>query len=216
VSARRTPLTAQRVFATAVAIADAEGITAVTMRRVASELDVEAMSLYHHVANKDALLDGMVDAVFAEIELPHARGKWVNAMTRRAESQRAALLRHRWAVGLLESRTSPGPALLRHHDAFIGRCRSAGFSVEMTAHAFAALDCYVFGFVLQEVNLPIDADTDYGAAATEILPDDLADSFPHFAEFVAEVVARPGYSFGREFGYGLSLLLRALEEEALR
>jgi len=86
----------------------------------------------------------------------------------------------------------------------------------MTAHAFAALDCYVFGFVLQEVNLPIDADTDYGAAATEILPDDLADSFPHFAEFVAEVVARPGYSFGREFGYGLSLLLRALEEEALR
>ena len=109
------------------------------MRRLAQALGVEAMSLYHHVANKDDILDGMVDLVFGEIELPEADDDWVLDMLARARSMRAALTRHPWAITLM-SRISPGPATLRHHDAVIGCCRRAGFSVELAAHAFSAID----------------------------------------------------------------------------
>ena len=160
----RAPVTPERAFTAAVAMADAEGIGAVTMRRLAQELGVEAMSLYHHVPNKDAILDGMVDLVFAEVELPKDDGtKWTDAMRQRAVSARAALKRHPWAISIMDSRSSPGAATLRHHDAVIGACRRAGFSVAMAAHAFSMLDSYIYGFVLQEVNLPFDDTSDLDA-----------------------------------------------------
>src|SRR5687767_3202180 len=152
----RGRLSRERVLAAAVVLADAGGIEALTMRRLGEELGVEAMSLYNHVANKDDLLDGMVDLVFAEIGLPAGGPDWRAAMHRRAVSAREVLARHRWAIGLMESRTSPGAATLRHHDAVIGSLRAGGFTVAMAAHAFSLLDSYVYGFALQEASLPFD------------------------------------------------------------
>ncbi len=210
----REPLTRPRALATAVHLADAGGIDSLTMRRLAQALGVEAMSLYHHVANKDDILDGMVDLVFAEIDLPPEDEPWRTAMHRRATSMRAALIRHPWAIGLMESRTSPGPATLRHHDRVIACCRHAGFTVPMAAHAFALLDSYVYGFVLQEVNLPFDATDDVEEVVTSILADASNDEYPHLTELAAEHVLRPGYAFGDEFEFGLGLILDGLEAAA--
>ncbi|MBA2557348.1 MAG: TetR/AcrR family transcriptional regulator, partial [Chloroflexi bacterium] len=152
----RAPLSRQRALSAAVALADREGLGSLTMRRLARELDVEAMSLYHHLANKDVILDGMVEMVFGEIELPSQDTDWKVAMRRRGTSVRSVLTRHPWAISIMESRTSPGPATLGHLDAMIGCCRRAGFSVPMAAHAVSLIDSYIYGFVLQEVNLPFD------------------------------------------------------------
>ena len=149
----RGRLTRDRVVHAAISLADAGGTTSLTMRKLGVELGVEAMSLYHHVANKDDLLNGMVDAVFAEIELSPSDADWRAAMRRRAISVRQALRRHPWAVGLMESRAAPGPATLRHHDAVIGTLRTAGFTIAATAHAYSALDSYIYGFALQEATL---------------------------------------------------------------
>ena len=140
----RTPLSRDRVLRTAVARADQDGISALSMRKLGEALGVEAMSLYNHVASKSDLLDGMIDIVFSEIDLPSGDGDWRDAMRRRAISARQVLRRHPWAIGLMESRTSPGPATLRHHDAVLGCLRRAGFSVELTAHAYALLDTEVW------------------------------------------------------------------------
>src|SRR6478672_3742938 len=150
----RARLSRDRVLAAAVALADSGGPDSLTMRRLGAHLGVEAMSLYKHVANKDDLLDGMVDLVFAEIELPTGGTDWRTAMRRRAVSARAALTRHPWATPLMQSRTAPGPATLHHHDTVIGTLRGAGFSVALTAHAFSALDAYIYGFAMQQRSLP--------------------------------------------------------------
>src|SRR6478736_2298274 len=136
----RPRLSRERVLRGAVAVADAGGIAGLTIRSLAQELGVKPMSVYHHVANKDEILDGIVDIVFSEIELPSIGGDWREEMRRRAHSARAVLRRHPWAIGLLESRTSPGPATLRHHDVVLGTLRAAGFSLELTAHAYAMID----------------------------------------------------------------------------
>ncbi len=151
----RTPLSRERVSFAAVAFADDNGIAALSMRRLGEALGVEAMSLYNHVENKDQLLDGMVDLVFGEIDLPAGGADWKTAMRERAESARQALRRHPWAIALMSTWTSPGPATLRHHDAVIGSLRAGGFSVPMAAHAFSALDSYIYGFALQEATLPL-------------------------------------------------------------
>ena len=210
----RPPLTRHRALATAVALADAEGIGSLTMRRLARELGVEAMSLYHHVANKDDILDGMVDMVFGEIELPAAGAEWKPAMRDRARSARAAMMRHPWAVGLMESRSSPGPATLRHHDAVLGCCRAAGFSVAMAAHAFSLIDSYVYGFVLQEVNLPFDDGDDLEQVVESMMLPFSADDYPHLVELTTEHVLKPGYSYGDEFEYGLGVILDSLQAQA--
>ncbi len=207
---RRAPLNRHRALAAAIELADAEGIAALTMRKLARALDVEAMSLYHHVANKDHILDGMVDLVFAEIELPDDDLDWPNAMRQRAGSLRAALLRHPWAISLMDSRSAPGPATLRHHDAVIGSCRRAGFSVEMSAHAFSLLDSYIYGFVLQEVALPFGDGDDLGVVLDSMMPEDFALTYPYFAELTGEYVLRTGYSYADEFEFGLSVILDAL------
>ena len=211
---RRAPLTRERALATAIEIADADGIDGLTMRKLAQALGVEAMSLYHHVSNKSDILDGMVDLVFAEIEFPADGSDWATAMRDRALSLRAALLRHPWAIGIMESRRSPGSATLRHHDAVIGCCRHAGFSVEMSAHAFSALDSYIYGFVLQEINLPFTEGDDLAQALDAMMPVGFAEQYPHLAELTAEYVRRTGYSYGNEFEFGLGMILDGLERAA--
>lgn len=206
----RTPLTRERALATALALADAGGLASLTMRRLAQELGIEAMSLYHHVANKDEILDGIVDLVFAEIELPADGAQWRTAMRLRARSARAALRRHPWAISIMDSRTSPGPATLRHHDAVLGACRRAGFSIAQTAHAFSLLDSYIYGFALQEANLPYDTD-DLGELTEMIMSQVPADQYPYLAELTREHILRPGYDYAAEFEYGLGRILDSLE-----
>ncbi len=215
-AASRTPLSRERALIAAVELADADGIAALTMRRLAAALGVEAMSLYHHVSGKSDILDGMIDLVFGEIDLPPSDLEWKVAMRQRAVSVRAVLTRHPWAIGLMETRTSPGPATLRHHDAVLGCSRAAGFSVEMAAHAFSLLDSYIYGFVLQEVHLPFDDGDDMGKLIEEIVPDLSPATHPHLLELTLEVVLQPGYSYGAEFEFGLDLVLDGLEAAARR
>jgi AcrR family transcriptional regulator len=200
----------EQVLQAAVALADETGIESLSMRKLGQALGIEAMSLYNHVAGKEALLDGMIDLVFAEIELPTGED-WKKALRGRAISMREALARHRWAVGLMESRTNPGATTLRQHDAVIGCLLAAGFSMELTAHAFAAVDSYVYGFALQEKGLPFDTPEQTAEMAQAMLAHFPVDEFPHLAAFTREHVLRPGYDFGAEFEFGLDLLLDGLE-----
>lgn len=206
----RPPLTRQRVLDAALALADRDGVGSLSMRKLAQTLGVEAMSLYHHVANKDAVLDGLVDAVFAEIELPTGDPDWRSAMRRRADSARGALLRHPWAIGLLDSRTSPGPATLRHHDGVLGVLRGAGFPVGLAAHAVSALDSYLYGFVLQEISLPFGDQQEMIAVADALLTPAADADYPHLAELARELAGRPHYAYGDEFHFGLELVLDGL------
>ena len=210
-SRRRTPLTRERVLRAAVRLADKDGLDALSMRRLGQQLGVEAMSLYKHVANKDEILDGMVDAVFAEIDLPDAGTDWRTAMRERAISARQALLRHPWAIGLMDSRAGPGPATLRHHDAVIGSLRRGGFSIQATAHAFSLVDSYIYGFVLQESSLPFRTTEELTQVAEAMLPRASAAGYPYITEMTVEVALQPGYTYAGEFEFGLDLILDALE-----
>jgi AcrR family transcriptional regulator len=209
--APRTPLSRERVLRAAVALAGAGGIDALTMRRLGEELGVEAMSLYKHVANKDDLLDGMVDVVFAEIALPPQDADWRTAMRDRANSVRTVLGRHPWATPLMQSRSRPGPATLRHHDAVIGTLRAAGFPIALVAHAFSALDSYIYGFALQQRALPFETGEETAELAQSIMASFPADEYPHLVELTVEHVLQPGYDYGDEFEFGLDLLLDGLE-----
>jgi AcrR family transcriptional regulator len=215
-AARRAPLSRDQVLQAAVALADEGGIGAVSMRKLGQVLGVEAMSLYNHVAGKGDLMDGMIDVVFSEIGLPAADGGWKPAMRQRALSARAVLGRHRWAIGLMESRKSPGPATLRHHDAVLGCLRGAGFSVELTAHAYSLLDSYIYGFALQEASLPFGTADETEQVTQEIAAQMPAEAYPHLAELATEHVMQPGYQYGSEFQIGLDLILDALERTAVR
>jgi hypothetical protein len=186
------------------------------MRKLGQVLGVEAMSLYNHVAGKADLLDGMIDVVFSEIGLPPAVGGWKSAMRTRALSARAVLGRHRWAIGLMESRKTPGPATLRHHDAVLGCLRGAGFSVELTAHAYSLLDSYIYGFALQEASLPFGTPEETAQVTREIAGQMPAGEYPHLAELATAHVLQPGYQYGSEFEIGLDLILDALERSAVR
>jgi AcrR family transcriptional regulator len=181
------------------------------MRRLAGELGAGAMSLYHYVANKDELLDAMIDVVFAEIELPPADTDWQTAMRRRASSARDVLARHPWAIGLMESRTTPGPANLRHREAVAACLRRAGFSVVMATHANWLLDSYLYGFALQEAGLPFDTARELADMTEDVfLPQLPAEEFPYLNESAAALVAA-GYDPAEEFAFGLDLVLAALE-----
>ena len=208
----RIPLSRERVLRAAVVFADGSGIASLSMRKLGEALGVEAMSLYNHVANKDELLDGMVDLVFGEIDLPLGGADWRTAMRERAESARRALGRHPWAIELMSSWTSPGPATLRHHDAVIGSLRAAGFSIEMAAHAFSALDSYIYGFALQEATLPLgDTEEETAEVARTMLAQVPTDEYPNLTELTVKHILQPGYNYGDEFSFGLDLILDGLE-----
>ena len=194
--------------------ADKGGIETLTMRRLAEVLGVAPMALYRHVANKDDLIDAMVDLVFSEIGLPAGGADWKTAMRERAISLRDVLSRHRWAIGLMESRRNPGPANLRHHDAVIGSLRHGGFSVAMTAHAYSVLDAYIYGFALTKMNLPFETSEEIADVAQSMLEPFPVNEYPNLVEFLNEHVMKPGYDYGDEFEYGLDLILDGLEKRA--
>jgi AcrR family transcriptional regulator len=197
----------------AVALADEGGLESVTMRKLAKRLGVEAMSLYNHVANRDDLLDGMIDIVFSEIELPSTEIDWKAALRTRAVSTREALARHRWAIGLMEGRTNHGPANLRLHNAVLGCLRAAGFSVEMAVHAYSVQDAYIYGFALQEADMSSESATDFAAEAQRQMREYEAvlDDYPHLVEVVGGHVAKEGYDYETEFLFGLDLILDGLD-----
>lgn len=204
-------LSKERVVTEAMRLADRDGVDGLSMRRLAGELGAGAMSLYHYVASKEQLLDAMVDFVFEKIELPPEDTDWQSAMRRRAASARQVLASHPWAIGLLESRTSPGSANLRHHEAVTACLRRAGFSVLMATHANWLLDSYVYGFAMQEASLPFDtADELAGMIDDTYLPQLPPDEFPYLNESAAALVAA-GYDPAEEFTFGLDLILAALE-----
>jgi AcrR family transcriptional regulator len=210
---RRQPLSRERVLRAAVALADEGGFESVTMRKLAKELGVEAMSLYNHVAGKDGLLDGMIDIVFGEIEPPSTEVDWKAALRARAVSTRDALARHRWAIGLMEGRTNHGPANLRLHNAVLGCLRAAGFSVEMSVHAYSVQDAYIYGFALQERDMSSETATDFAAEAQRQMREYEAvlHDYPYLVEVVGGHVAKAGYDYGAEFLFGLDLILDGLE-----
>ena len=210
------PLTAARVLAGAINLADRIGIEQLTIRKLAAELEVKPMSIYHHVPNKEAIVDGMVDLVFSEISRPPSDTDWKAAMRQRSLSAREVLARHPWAAPLMESRTAPGPETLHHHDAVIGCLRRGGFSIEMTAHAYALIDSYLYGFALQEVNLPATSGEELAELARSIIEPLPTGEYPHLMELAAEHIMQPGYDFGSEFEFGLDLILDGLEAAAIR
>ena len=209
-ASQRLPLSRERVLECAVALADESGLSALTIRTLAQSMGTKPMSLYYYVANKDEILDGIVDMVFNEIEPPMPGRDWRGEMQRRAHGVRSALRRHPWAVGLLESRSAPGPATLRHHEATLATLREAGFSVQLTAHAYALLDSYIYGFALQEAALPFEGRDTAAEITNPIMERFATGEYPRMVEIAVEHVLKPGYDFGDEFEFGLNLILDGL------
>lgn len=209
----RLPLSQERVLRCALALADSEGLAALSMRRVAKELGVEAMSLYNHLADKEQLLDGIVELVSAEIELASTELSWRDSMARRAHSARAVFLRHPWAPALSESRRSGGPVRLAACDAVLRVLASAGFSPRLAQYAFLTLDSYIYGFTLQETNWPFKPE-ERKQAIEDFSQGLQADQYPHIAAMAgfaiqARELGRGGYD--TEFKFGLELILDGLE-----
>lgn len=205
-------LTRERILEGAVELADAGGVESLTMRKLAEHLRTKPMTIYYHVPGKEAILAGMVDRVFGEIERPPADLDWKPAMRRRCLSMREVLARHPWAPPLMESRETPGPETLGHHDAVIACLKRGGLSLDMIAHAYATLDSYVYGFALQEANLPFSGGENIAILATEILAAWPEGHYPHLREFTRDHVLQPGYAFAKSFEVGLDLLLDGLAQ----
>ena len=203
---RRVPLSRERVLRAAVALADKGGIEALTMASLGRRLGVEAMSLYRHVRNKEDILDGIVDIVFSEIELPASKAQWKTGMRQRAISAREVLARHSWAIGLMESLTRPGPANLRHHDAVLGILRGSGFSSAMATRAYNLMNSFIYGFVLQEMSLPFATREEMADVGKTMLPHMPSDEYPHLRQVAIDLV-KSGFVYGNEFAVGLDLIL---------
>src|SRR5438477_4633737 len=209
----RIALNRERVLEAGLTLADRGCMAGVRMRRRGQEVGVEAMSLYNHVRNKDEILNGMVDIVFSEIDLPAAGEDWPTAMRRRAISARHALKRHPWAIGLMESRAQPGPATLRHHDSVLRNLRLGGMSIEMAAHAYSLLDSYIYGFTLNEQSLPFDSSpAKVAEVAGNIMREMPAGEYPYLTEMAVEHAMKPGYDYGDEFEFGLALILEGIRK----
>lgn len=214
----RTPLSRQRIFNVALELADKSGLDSVSMRQVAQGLSVEAMSLYKHVANKDDILDGLVELVVAEMSLPSPSAEWKEALRERAYTVRKTLNSHPWAANLIESRTSIGPMRLRHNDSMIGILRNAGFSIELAFHSMIALTSYVYGFViLEEGNKIKGQPKDIGNLQQMISPTE----YPYIFEMINFVYAKKNANSELEnpmeagtfadFAFGLNHLLDGFE-----
>ena len=206
----RVPLSRERVLSAAIGIADEDGIEALTMRRLAQELGVEAMSVYYHVANKDEILNGIVDLVVSEFELPSPRTGWKAAIRRTAISAHDVLVRHPWAAGLMLSATGASPARWRYMDAILGWLRRAGFSADMTDHAYHALDSHITGFTLWQVQIQIDPARLPDMAAT-FLSELPVDEFPYLVEHVHQHLKERSPEDEGAFAFGLDLILDGLE-----
>lgn len=210
----RSALNRDRVLRTAVRFADKHGIESLSMRKLGQLLGVEAMSLYNHVANKDAILDGIVDIVAGQIEVPQIGDDWRQAMRGRATSAHEVLMRHPWSTMLIVSRANVGPAMLRYVDATIGCLLNAGFSYAAADHAWNAIDSYVYGFTLQKLNFPFEPEQ-YAAVAEAYLPQLPVDQYPHLHGMTQQVIG--GEHDGlHELTFGLDLILDGLERLRVR
>ena len=203
----RVPLSRERVLGAAVLLADEDGIESLTMRELGLRLGFEAMSLYNHVASKDDILDGIVDLVVGDIHVPATGTDWRSAMRERAVSAHEVLLAHPWAAMLLMSRYNIGPGMTRYLEATLGRLREGGFSIAGALDAWNTLDSHLYGFTLQELNLPFHVSETQRVSA-DVLTQLPADQFPHVAEVINEVM-----QLGRkeDFEFGLDLILDGLE-----
>lgn len=206
----RPSLNRDRVLEGAVSLADEIGIEALTIRKLAASLGTKPMTIYHYVSSKGEIVDGMVDRVFSEIAKPSTEGDWLATLRHRCVSARAVLNRHRWAAPLMESRTSPGPENLGHHEAVLACMRRGGLSWQMTAHAYAILDAFIYGYALQEASLPSQAEGEFVEAARDIAAVFDAEAYPTMVDFTVEHVLQPGYEFGDSFDFGLDLILDSL------
>lgn len=205
----RRPLTADRVVEAAVAVADRGGLHAVSMRSVGRELGVEAMSLYHHVASKDALLDALAEWIFVRMDAPTPGDAWRAGLERHARSSRQVLRTHPWALAIVESRRSPGPVLLQHHEAVLACLLREAFPVRLAAHAFSVVDAYVHGFVMTERTLPFDADEEAGTAMAAM--EAVAFTMPSLAA-VAMAWTEDRAAYADQFEWGLALVLDGLAQ----
>jgi AcrR family transcriptional regulator len=205
------PLSRQRVIETALRVADAEGIEAVSMRRLGQELDVEAMSLYKHVGGKEDILDELVDSVMAEVPAPSPDAPWRPAVRQAALDLHAALMRHPWAVPVMETRRNPGPTRLRYLDTVVGLLLKAGFDTLGVGDAFMAIDALVYGFTIQLLSLPLDIKED-GDEAAAMARDVFAAGYPNLVLMAETVSAGPGFTV--ELSFSLDLLLDGLERVA--
>lgn len=203
------PLTRERILSTAIDLADKDGIESLSMRKLAQEMGVKAMSLYNYVTNKDDILDRIVDIVVSEIELPKIGGDWRDAMRRRAISAHKILLRHPWAAMALMSRMNVGSAMLQYIDMTLGCLYEAGFSFEMADHARNVIDSHIYGFTLQELNFPIN-ESDYSEMAVQGLPIIPADKYPYLNKLTHQVI-EGSYDGIHNFGFGLELILNGLK-----
>ena len=205
----RVPLNRERVLAAAVEIADERGVGAVTMREVASRLGVEAMSLYNHVANKDDILDGMVDHVIEQFDLPEGIDDWREAMRRRAISAHEVFGRHPWVPLLLDSRESSGPARLRYYDWVLGTLVRAGFTMDGASRAFSLLDSYIYGFGIQQFNMAGDEETseEMAEAILAFIP---VEKYPHLNRMATHSM-KSGYDPEADFAFGLEIILDGLQ-----
>ncbi len=204
------PLSRGQILHIALHLADEGGLNALSMRKVAQELGVKAMSLYNHVANKDDIIDGIVDIVVSEIELPHFDLDWKTAMRQRAFSTHEVLLKHPWAAMAIMSRINVGPAMLRYVDTTIGCLREAGFSWEMADHAWNAIDSHIYGFTLQELNFPIEA-SEYAETAESFISYIPPDQYPYMHQLSLYVIDG-SYDGLHDFEFGLDFVLDGLDK----
>jgi AcrR family transcriptional regulator len=209
----RQHLTKERVLAGALQLADEVGMERFTIRRLAAALEVKPMTIYYHLPNKEAIIDGMVDHVFEEIDPPRSDVPWRIAIRERYVSARRVLNNHPWAPPLMESRRSPGPATLQHHDEVLG-CFRRGLSVELTAHAYAVLDSYLYGFAMEEAMLPGSGESNEMTGMAAEMLDAYASQYPNLFELATRHVLQDGYDFGDSFEFGLDLILDAFHERS--
>jgi AcrR family transcriptional regulator len=209
----RAPLSRQRVLQAALALADDGGVEALSMRKLAQEFGVVPMALYKHVANKDELLDGMIDVVVSEIDPPPSGTDWKTAIRRRVLSARSAMLRHPWASRVIESRTNPTPTVLAYMDSMIGMFRAGGFSVDLTHHAMHAMGSRLLGFTQELFDDSVDLDPE----ATAVMVQQMAGRYPSITELVMAITHDEASVVGQgcddqfEFEFALDLLLDGLE-----
>jgi AcrR family transcriptional regulator len=209
-TAKKVALGKERIVRAAVALADANGFESLSMRNLAEELLTAPMSLYRHFANKEELLDGMIDVVFREIYPPVIGGTWKTELRKRGISAREALRRHPWAIGLMETRMSPGPASAEHHNAMLGCLREAGFPFRDAVHAYTLLDAYTYGFALQEKTIPFET-PEQSAEMAKATVGERGPEYPYLAEVVVEFATSGGYDYTEEFEFGLDFILDGLE-----
>ena len=209
---RSGELTQNRILTAAVLLTDRIGIDSFSIRKLADELNAGTMSVYYYFSSKEALIDGMVDEIFGEIELPSESDHWKKAIRRRCESARDVLNRHKWASPFMESRKNPGPRTLKHHDSVIGCYLKAGFSLALTAKAVAVTDAFVYGFALQEASLPGGGGDEMIEMGREMAKGPFL-SYPNLMELTGYTFTKE-YRFSDTFDYGLDLILNSLERES--